>query len=76
MNYQVSDIIIFLVGEAIMLIGIGVAAYTRIMAQMREFEIRIGHVEKQDDAIIKKLDEIQNGLTTIHIELNNKKNRD
>ena len=71
-----KDIMVFIVGQAIGLLGIGIGAYLKIMTRLKEFEIRIDHVEKQDDAILKKLDEIQQSISDLRVDVSNKKNRD
>lgn len=68
-------VIIFLVGNAITMLSVGVAAYVKIMAQLKEFEIRIMHVEQRDTQVMKKLEEIDENITKVRIELNNKQNR-
>jgi hypothetical protein len=42
---------------------------------MRELDIRLKAVEKQDDEIYAKLDKIMDKLTVIEIGLNNKVDR-
>ncbi len=71
-----QQLIILLIGQAIGLLGIMIGAYLKIMTRLKEFEIRIGHMEKQDDTILKKLDDIADKINAIKIDMNNKKNRD
>ena len=68
------NIITFIIGQAITLLGIGIGAYLKIMTRLKEFEIRIAHVEKQDESIIKKLDRIDESLTEIKVKLEGKQN--
>lgn len=70
-----SDVLIFLATQALGFAGIVVAVYVKIMSRLSEFEIRLRQVEKQDDAIMNKLDEIAENITDIKIDLNNKQNR-
>lgn len=70
-----SEVLIFLATQALGFAGIVVAVYVKIMSRLSEFEIRLRQVEKQDDAIMNKLEEIAENLTDIKIDLNNKQNR-
>jgi len=44
--------------------------------KLKELEIRVNVVEKQDDQISKKLDNIFNQLTHLTIQLQNKQDRE
>jgi|GEM_PF-3064759 len=69
-------IILFISGQAIALIGAGFTIYTRIMVKLKELELRVKMVEKQDDSIMKKLDDLQSSINDVKISLENKLDRD
>lgn len=73
--FMKTDVLIFLATQAVGFAGILIAIYSKITSQLKEFEVRINHVEKQDDAILQKLNEINETVTNIRIELNNKQNK-
>ncbi len=65
---------------ALLLAVIGLAGklvhqYATFTNKLRELELRIGIVEKQDDRILQKLDDISDTLKDVQIELSNKQNR-
>lgn len=69
-------IILFISGQAIALIGAGFTIYTRIMVKLKELELRVKMVEKQDDSIMKKLDDLQSSINDVKVSLENKLDRD
>lgn len=59
-------------------VGFGVGLFklwSDLQVKMRELDIRLKAVEKQDDEIYAKLDKIMDKLTVIEIGLNNKVDR-
>lgn len=46
-----------------------------VQIKLRELDIRLTAVEKQDDEIYAKLDKMMEGIQEIKIELQNKQNR-
>lgn len=46
-----------------------------VQIKLRELDIRLTAVEKQDDEIYAKLDKMMEGIQDIKIELQNKQNR-
>lgn len=56
-------------------IGGLIAVYVALSNKISEIDIRLRVVEKQDDKINAKLDDIADTLTEIKVELNNKQNR-
>lgn len=64
-------IIVQSVGFAIGLFKI----YTDLQVKLKELDVRLKAVEKQDDEIYAKLDKIMDKLTVIEIGLNNKVDR-
>jgi len=71
-----SDLAIFLVGQAItILIGL-IGIYVKVSLKLKELEIRVNVVEKQDDLISKKLDRIATQISDLCIQLQNKQDRE
>ena len=51
-----TDLVFFLVGQAIaILVGL-ITIYTKITLKLKELEIRVEMIEKEDDYINQKLD--------------------
>lgn len=71
MEMWVLTIIVQSVGFAIGLFKI----WSDIQVKMRELDIRLKAVEKQDDEIYAKLDKIMDKLSSIEIALQNKADR-
>jgi uncharacterized protein YoxC len=70
-----QSIVIFIAGQAIfILIGL-VSIYVKVSLKLKELEVRVSMVEKQDDIIAKKLDQIQATLNALSIDLQNKQDR-
>ena len=70
-----TDLVLFLVGQAIaILIGL-ISIYVKVSLKLKELEIRVSVVEKQDDQISRKLDTIANQLNALSIQLQNKQDR-
>jgi uncharacterized protein YoxC len=70
-----QSVVIFIAGQAIfILIGL-VSIYVKVSLKLKELEIRVSMVEKQDDIIAKKLDQIQATLNDLSIDLQNKQDR-
>jgi uncharacterized protein YoxC len=70
-----QSVVIFIAGQAIfILIGL-ISIYVKVSLKLKELEVRVSMVEKQDDIIAKKLDQIQATLNTLSIDLQNKQDR-
>jgi uncharacterized protein YoxC len=70
-----QSVVIFIAGQAIfILIGL-VSIYVKVSLKLKELEVRVSMVEKQDDIIAKKLDNIQATLNALSIDLQNKQDR-
>ena len=68
------------VTPALLLAIVGLAGklihqYTMFSNKLRELELRVAIVEKQDDRILDKLDDIAETLKDVQIELSNKQNK-
>lgn len=70
-----ASVLIFLAGQAIAIIVGLISIYVKVSLKLRELEVRVSMVEKQDDIIAKKLDNIQTTLSTLAIALQNKQDR-
>jgi short-subunit dehydrogenase involved in D-alanine esterification of teichoic acids len=66
----------FIAGQAILILGGLIGIYVKVSLKLKELEIRVNVVEKQDDQISKKLDNIFNQLTHLTIQLQNKQDRE
>lgn len=52
-----------------------VVGYGKLMAKIRELELRVGMVEKQDDKILIKLDKIADQIADIKEDLSYKQDK-
>ena len=69
------SLIVFLVGQALTIIIGLISIYVKVSLKLKELEVRVSMVEKQDDIIAKKLDNILETINRLAIELQNKQNR-
>jgi uncharacterized protein YoxC len=70
------NIAIFLVGQALAIIIGLISIYVKVSLKLKELEVRVNMVEKQEDNIAKKLDNIQTTLNSLAIALQNKQDRE
>jgi uncharacterized protein YoxC len=70
------NIAIFLVGQALAIIIGLISIYVKVSLKLKELEVRVNMVEKQEDNIAKKLDNIQSTLNSLAIALQNKQDRE
>ena len=71
-----QSVVIFIAGQAIfILIGL-ISIYVKVSLKLKELEVRVSMVEKQDDIIANKLDQIQATLNNLAIALQNKQDRE
>jgi short-subunit dehydrogenase involved in D-alanine esterification of teichoic acids len=71
-----NEVMMFIAGQAILILGGLIGIYVKVSLKLKELEIRVHVVEKQDDQISKKLDNIFNQLTHLTIQLQNKQDRE
>lgn len=71
-----ESIAIFLAGQAIAIIIGLISIYVKVSLKLKELEVRVTMVEKQDDIIAKKLDNIQTSLNKLFVALENKQDRE
>ena len=70
-----ASLIVFLIGQALtILVGL-ISIYVKVSLKLKELEVRVNMVEKQDDIIAKKLDHILKTINDLAIEMQNKQNR-
>ena len=70
-----EGLVIFLVGQAILILFGGVSIYTKISLKLKELDLRVSIIERQDNKITNKLDQIYEKVNKIEIELQNKQDR-
>jgi hypothetical protein len=71
-----ENLSLFLAGQAIAIIIGLISIYVKVSLKLKELEIRVNMVEKQEDVIAKKLDNIQIGLNKIFVALEKKQDRE
>lgn len=71
-----ETIAIFLAGQAVLIITGLISIYVKVSLKLKELEVRVSMVEKQDDIIAKKLDNIQHSLNKLFVALENKQDRE
>ena len=71
-----ANLVMFLVGQAIMIVIGLISIYVKVSLKLKELEIRIQMVEKQDDIIAKKLDRILDAMNKLAIQIENKQDRE
>lgn len=71
-----NEVVVFLVGQAIAIIAGLITIYTKITLKLKELEIRVEMIEKEDDYMMQKLDKIEKAINNLAIELQNKKDRE
>ena len=70
------DVTTFLVGQAIAILGGLITIYVKTTLKIKELEIRVAMIEKEDDYINEKLDKIERAINNLAIQLQNKKDRE
>lgn len=71
-----TNLAIFLVGQAIAILTGLIGIYVKVSLKLKELEIRVAVVEKQDDQISRKLDTIATQISNLSIQLQNKQDRE
>ena len=71
-----TSLVVFLAGQAVtILIGL-ISIYVKVSLKLKELEIRVSVVEKQDDQISRKLDTIATQIQALSVQLQNKQDRE
>jgi len=71
-----NELIVFLIGQAIAIMGGLIAIYVKTTLKIKELEIRVEMIEKEDAYMMDKLDKIERAVNNIAIQLQNKKDRE
>jgi len=66
---------LFIIGQAVVIVIGLIGIYVKISLKLKELEIRVSMVEKQDDTLSKKLDHILDQINKLAIALQNKQDR-
>jgi uncharacterized protein YoxC len=69
------NVTLFIIGQAIVIVIGLIGIYVKISLKLKELEIRVSMVEKQDDQIYKKLDHILDQINKMAIAMQNKQDR-
>jgi hypothetical protein len=70
-----QDITVFLVSQAIIIIGGLMGIYIKVSLKLKELDIRVNMVERQEDKVVQKLDSIIDTITTLLVKLEQKQDR-
>ena len=71
-----TDVITFLVGQAIAILGGLIAIYVNTTLKIKELEIRVSMIEKEDAKMMEKLERIERAINNLAIQLQNKQDRE
>lgn len=70
-----SRLVIFIIGQALAVLTGVIAIYVRMSLKIKELEMRMTAVERQDNTIVSKIDSIAEMLVEIRLELQNKQDK-
>lgn len=71
-----NEVIVFLVGQAIAIICGLITIYVKTTLKLKELEIRVTMIEKEDARMMEKLDKIERAINNLSIQLQNKADRE
>ena len=71
-----NEVIVFLIGQAIAIIGGLITIYVKTTLKLKELEIRVTMIEKEDARMTDKLDKIERAINNLSIQLQNKADRE
>jgi len=71
-----NEVIVFLIGQAIAIIGGLITIYVKTTLKLKELEIRVTMIEKEDARMMEKLDKIERAINNLAIQLQNKADRE
>jgi hypothetical protein len=72
---ETSLIVPIIIQSILFLFGL-IKIHQDVQIKLKELDIRLTAVERQDDEIYAKLDKLMDGIQEIKVELQNKQNRD
>lgn len=75
MTDQQLTIVLFIIGHVVLIVTTWVAIYTKITAKLKELEVRVHVMERQEDRVLAKLDNIQKDISELKSEIQNKQDR-
>ena len=81
-----QTLMVFLIGQAVVMTTALIRIYTMMMLKLKELDLRVASVEKQDDELkhkldgfkegmYEKLDDIWKKINELTLEIQNKQNR-
>jgi uncharacterized protein YoxC len=71
-----TSIALFLAGQAVAIIVGLISIYVKVSLKLKELEVRVSMVEKNEDSIAKKLDNIIETINKLAISMQNKQDRE
>jgi uncharacterized protein YoxC len=71
-----TSIAVFLAGQALAIIIGLIGIYVKVSLKLKELEVRVSMVEKNEDSIAKKLDNIIETINKLAISMQNKQDRE
>jgi chaperonin cofactor prefoldin len=75
MSSQQLAIILFLAGQTVLFITTCVTVYVRIIGRLKELEVRVQMMERQENRVLSKLDDITEQLSDLKTAIQNKQDR-
>lgn len=70
-----NGVLVGMVSEGIFLLVLIVSNHVKTMGRLRELEVKVRQMEKQDERVIEKLDEIKDDISEIKVSMQNKQDR-
>jgi hypothetical protein len=71
-----TSVIVTIVVQSVLFLGTVIKIHNDVQMKLKELDIRLSAVEKQDDEIYQKLDKMMDLIQEIKIQLERKQNRD
>lgn len=71
-----TSVIVTIIVQSVLFLGTVIKIYNDVQMKLKELDIRLSAVEKQDDEIYQKLDKMMDLIQEIKIQLERKQNRD
>ena len=71
-----TSVIVTIIVQSVLFLGTVIKIHNDVQIKLKELDIRLSAVEKQDDEIYQKLDKMMDLIQEIKIQLERKQNRD
>ena len=71
-----TSVIVTIIVQSVLFLGTVIKIYNDVQMKLKELDIHLSAVEKQDDEIYQKLDKMMDLIQEIKIQLERKQNRD